>query len=103
MLQQDRQLVDQPQIARVGQGDFEGAVLRLNRHKIVPEHQVDRNGMEQVMIDADFAKVDEFVIITFGDSLGPRRFLDGIYREKSFRRRHNPPGDTPVLKELDAF
>ncbi len=100
LAEQDGQLVDQAEVARIGQGDFERTVMGLNRHEIVPEHQVDRDGMEQVVIDAGFAKVDELVIVALGHGAGARGFLGGVY--ESIDSGHGLPGDTPVLRDLDA-
>ncbi len=36
---------------------------RLNRHEVVAEHQVDRDRVEQIVVDAGFLEIDEFVII----------------------------------------
>ena len=69
LLQQHGQLVDQVEIARIGQGDFERPVVGLHRHEVVAEHQVDRNGAEQVVIDADFAQVDELAVVALGQRL----------------------------------
>jgi len=40
-------LVDQRQVARVGQRDLERPVVRLDRNEVVAEHQVHRNRPEQ--------------------------------------------------------
>ncbi len=80
LVQEHAELVNHTGVARVGHGDFEGPVLALNRHEIVTEHQVDGDGMEQVVVDANFAEVDELVVIALGEGAGPRRLLHRIYR-----------------------
>ena len=52
LVQQQGQLVDQVEVARIGERDIERPVLRLHRHEVVAEHQVDRDRAEQVVIDA---------------------------------------------------
>ena len=63
LVEQQRQLVDQPQVARIGQGDIERAVLRVQRHEVVAEHQIDRDRAEQLVIDRPFAQVDVFAAV----------------------------------------
>ena len=51
LAEQHRQLIDQAEVTGIGQRDFEGSVIGLNRHEIVTEHQVDRDGVEQIVVD----------------------------------------------------
>ena len=46
--------------------------MRLHGHEVVAEHQVDRNGVEQVVIDPDFAQVDELAAIALRQGFGLR-------------------------------
>ena len=69
LVQQQRQLVDQVEIARIGERDIERPVLRLQRHEVVAEHQIDRDGAEQVVIDAGFPQIDELAAVARGDGL----------------------------------
>ena len=54
----------------IGEGDFERSVLRLERHEVVAEHEVDGDGAEEVVLDGAVAEVDEFAAIAGGDGLG---------------------------------
>ncbi len=68
-LQQHGQLVDQVEIARIGERDVQMPVLRMDGHEVVAEHQVDGDGMEQIVIDADFAQIDELAAVALGQRL----------------------------------
>ncbi len=86
LLQQDGQLVDQVQVARIGQRDVQVPVLRMDGHEVVAEHQVHRDRMEQVVIDADFAQVDKIAAVARGQRLGLRDLvgrLDDLERVSS--------------------
>ena len=61
------------EVARIGEGDFEGSVLRLQGHEVVAEHQVDGDGAEEVVIDGAFAQVDELAAVARGDGCAPAR------------------------------
>src|ERR1039458_7339939 len=54
LVEQQRQFIDQVEIPRIGEGDIQRAVLRVQRHEVVAEHQIHGNGAEQVVIDAGF-------------------------------------------------
>ena len=84
----DRQLVDQVQIARIGQRDLERSVLRVQRNEVVAEHQVDRDRMEQIVIDLAFPQIDVLAAIARRKRLRLLRFL--IRRRALFVR---PPFD----------
>ncbi len=70
LVQQQAEFVDRVEVARVGEGDFEGSVLRLEGHEVVTEHQVDGNGAEKVVLDGAVAEVDEFAAVAKGGGLG---------------------------------
>ena len=57
-VEQQRQFVDQVEVARIGQGDIERAVLRPQRHEVVPEHQVHGDRPEQLVVDGAFPQID---------------------------------------------
>src|SRR5579863_3102570 len=86
--EQYRQLVDQIEIARIGQSDLERPVLGVDRHEIVAEHQIDRDGVEQVVIDVGYLQVDEFVIVALGQRAGPRDLLGRVLRKDLVGGRH---------------
>ena len=79
LAQQHGQFVDQAEIARVGQGDVERPVVSFDGHEVVAEHQVHRDGGEQVVIDADFPQIHELVVVALGHGAGARGFLERIY------------------------
>ena len=72
-VEEQRQFVDQVQISRIGKGYFQRPVLRAQRHEIVAEHQIHRDGAEKVVIDGAVAKIDKFAAVARRGSL---RFLD---------------------------
>ena len=88
LAEQHRQLVDQVQISRIGDGDFECSVLRLNRHKVVAEHQIDRDGVEQVVVDAGFFEVHKLVVIAGRQGARLGDFLRRILRNDLVGGRH---------------
>ena len=98
LLEQHGQLVDQVQIAGVGERDVERAVLGVDRYEVVPEHQVDRNGVEQVVIDADFAEVDKLAAVARGQSRACVDFLRRIVG-RLVRRRHGLHCFEPYRRE----
>ena len=72
------------EVARIGQRDFERPVLRLHRHEVVAEHQVHRDGPEQIVIDRGFAQIDELAAIARGDRLRRRGFSGRIEHTGAF-------------------
>ena len=88
LAQQHGQLVDQAEVARVGQGDVERPVVAFDGHEVVAEHQVHRDGGEQVVVDADFAQIHELVVVALGHGAGARSFLEGIYGRHSVATSH---------------
>jgi hypothetical protein len=51
--------IDQVQVARIGNRHLEGAVVGGQRHEVVAEHQLNRNLVEEIVVDVRFAEVDE--------------------------------------------
>src|SRR6185312_14701042 len=78
--EEDRQLIDEGDLARIGEGDFERSVLRMYRDEVVPEHEIDGNGAEEIGIDARFLQVDEVAAIAAGKSLSMRLFLARVVK-----------------------
>ena len=78
LVKQQRQLVDHVQVAGVGQGDVERAVLRAQGHEVVAEHQVHRDGPEQIVVDGAFAQVHILAAIARGHGLRLGGFAGGI-------------------------
>ena len=69
LVEQQRQFVDQVEIPRIGEGDIEGSVLRVQGHEVVTEHQVHGDGAEEIVIDAGFAQIDVLAAVARGDGL----------------------------------
>ena len=59
LVQQQGQFVDQVEVPRIGQGDVERAVLRVQRHEVVAEHQVHGDGAEEIVVDARFPQIHD--------------------------------------------
>ena len=57
-------------------------------HEVVAEHQVDGNGVEQIVIDGAFAQVDEVAAIARGYGLRLGGFTGGVDGESGFISRH---------------
>ena len=57
LVEQQGQFVDQVEVPRIRQGDVERAVLRVQRHEVVAEHQIHRNGAEKIVIDPRFPQI----------------------------------------------
>ena len=89
LVQQHAQLIHHAGVARVRHGDLEGPVLPLNRHEVVPEHQVDGDGVKQVVIDADFPQIHELVVIALRERLRARRLLHRVLRNHPVTCRHS--------------
>ena len=73
-VEQEAELVDGIEVARVGEGDVEGPVLVAEGDEVVTEHEVDGHGAKEVMLDGVFAEVDELATVAGGEGLG----LDGF-------------------------
>src|ERR1700722_10708937 len=86
LLQQNSQLIDQVEVARVRQRDVQVPVLRIDGHEVVPEHQVHRDRMEQIVIDADFAQIHKIAAVARCQRFGLRDLvgrLDNLERVSS--------------------
>src|ERR1035437_3240098 len=53
LVEKQGQFIDQVEVPRIGEGDIERAVLRMQRHEIVAEHEIHGDGAEEIVIDAD--------------------------------------------------
>ena len=78
LLQQQGQFVDQVEVAGIGEGDIQCAVLRVHGHEVVAEHQVHGNGAEQLVVDGSFPQVDVLVAVARGQRLRLRRLRRGV-------------------------
>ena len=58
LVEQQSQLIDHIQVARIGHSDLEHPVFGVHRHEVVTEHQIDGDGAEQVVVDRGFAQID---------------------------------------------
>ena len=54
-------------LPRIGQGDLECFVLRLQRHEMVPEHQVHRHRAKQFVVDLGGLQIHELAAIALRD------------------------------------
>ena len=71
LLQQQADLVDHHQLAGIGDGDGQLAVLGfLQRNEVVAEHQFRRELLEQLVVKLEVGEVDELAAITPRDVLG---------------------------------
>ena len=59
LAEQQRQFVAQQHLAGIGSGDGQNIVLHFQRHEVVAEHQVRRNGAKKFRIDALLAQINE--------------------------------------------
>ena len=64
-------------LPRIGKRDFERSVLGVQRHEVVAEHQVDGDGVEQIVIDLAFAQVDKLAAVARRQGLRLRRLRAG--------------------------
>jgi hypothetical protein len=64
------------------------AMSRVPFCEVVPEHEVDGDGPEKVVVDDALAEIDEFAAVAGCDGLGMGEFgrggRVGIYREGGF-------------------
>src|ERR1035437_9132754 len=88
LVEQEGQFIDQVEIARIGEGDIERAVLRVQRHEIVAEHEIHGDGAEEIVIDARFPQIDILAAVARGN--GPRLLglRPGFRPFGSVRSRH---------------
>jgi hypothetical protein len=68
-------LVENHEARGVADGDDEGVFALLDGDEVVAEHQLDGNGAEEVVLDAEVFEVDEFGVIAAGECLGARAFF----------------------------
>jgi len=88
-VEQDAELVDHRQVARVGDDDLERLADAAVRHEVVAEHQVRWNRPEQLLVDPERLHVDELEAVALGETarqfhLGP--VLVGGDRRAEVRR-----------------
>ena len=70
LAQQQADLVDHHQLAGIGDGDGQASVFGLiQRHEVVAEHQVDRDLLEQIVVQLEVVQVDELAAIAPRDVL----------------------------------
>ena len=75
LAQQQADLVDHHQLAGIGDGDGQTSVRGLfQRHEVVAEHQVDRDLLEQIVLQLEIVQVDELAAIAARDILRPVQF-----------------------------
>ena len=70
LIQEKRELVGLLQLAGVGDGYDEGAVVTFERDKFVAKHHLRGDAAEKFGVDALFAEIDERAAITFGEAAG---------------------------------
>src|ERR1700674_585260 len=76
LAEQQADLVDHHQLAGVGDGDGEPAILGLlQRHEVVAKHQVDWNGFEKIVVQLEIMQVDELAAVAPRDVLRLFQFL----------------------------
>ncbi len=66
MAQQARDLVEDHQPRRVADGNHQRVRLLFYRHEVVAEHQLDRHGAQQVVLNLEVFQVNEFGVIARG-------------------------------------
>ena len=71
LAQQQADLVDHHQLAGIGDGNGQASVFGLvQRNEVVAEHQVDRNLLEQIVVELEVVQVDKLAAIAPGHVLG---------------------------------
>ncbi len=70
LIQEKRELVGLLQLAGIGDGYDEGAVVALEWYKFVAKHHFRGDAAEKLGVDALFAKIDERAAITLGEAAG---------------------------------
>ena len=76
------------EVPRIGEGDFEGSVLRVQGHEIVAEHEIHGDGAEEIVIDGAFAQIDVLAAVARGDGLRLRLLRPGFGESRSVGGRH---------------
>jgi hypothetical protein len=70
LAQQQADFVDHHQLAGIGDGDDQPAIVGLfERNEEIAEHQVGRDVLEQLMVQLEIVQVDELAAIAPGDIL----------------------------------
>ena len=93
LAQQQADLVDHHQLAGIGDRDRQRAVPSFfQRDEVVPEHQVDRDLLEQFVMQLEVVEVDEFAAIT------PRHILRAFQVGDGIARRADRPAVPAVYK-----
>ena len=87
LIEEKRELVGLLQLAGIGDGDDEGAVVTLERNELVAKHHFRGDAAEELGVDALFAKIDEWAAITFGEAAGLIT-LGGVVRNTGGNRVH---------------
>ena len=90
-VQQQGKLVDEVQVPRIGQRDLQRAVADLHGHEVVAEHQVHRDGAEQVVIDGRFPQIHVFAPVALRHGARLLRFGGGVGEPRSIDSRHTSP------------
>ena len=81
--EQTGDLVEHHEARGVGDGDSKAAVLRLlERHEVVAEHHVDRNGLEELVLDLEVLQVDELGVIAARETFGALGFGERVVGER---------------------
>ncbi len=66
-------LVEDHEPRGIADGDDQRVVLLLDGHEVVAEHQLDRHGAQQVVLNLEVLQVDELGVIARGQRLRPGR------------------------------
>ena len=71
LAEQQADLVDHHQLAGIGDGDGQASVFGLiQRHEVITEHQVNRDLLEQIVMQLEVMQIDELAAVAAGDVLG---------------------------------
>ena len=83
-------LVEHHQPRRIADGDDEHFLLLLDRHEVVAEHQFDRHGAQQVVLNFEILQVDELGVIASGQRLSLGAFVEAVrIGDRCNRQRDN--------------
>ena len=94
LLQQQADLVDHHQLAGIGDGNGQFAVGGFfQRHEVVAEHQLDRNLLEQLVMQFEVGEVDEFAAVA------PRHVLRALQVGDGIARRADRPAVPTVYEQ----
>ena len=85
------ELVDGRDVVRVGHGNDQDAVLGvLDRHELVPLHEVDGHGLEEFGVDAEIGEVEVAQVALLGQGLGQRLLGDQACVHQQFADALSP-------------